>query len=397
MAVLWAYESEFHHSSWRGYYLHGAFAVYVDHEPAARHSINRWLAANDCPGAGDAGTAAAAGAAGTAAHAGAGAAADRAADADPDAGTAAAAGAAGTAAHAGAGAAADRAADADPDAGAAAAAGAAGAAAHADAGAAADRAADADPDAGAPQPPAQQVPQPMPVQVPPQIAQQTPTPMQVPPQPPAQQVPQPMPVQVPPQIAQQTPTPMQVPPQPPAQQVPQPMPVQVPPQIAQQTPTPMQVPPQPPAQQVPVISQPHPGHVTGQQLTTGPTSGGAGTSVTKPAGTVSKIKTEHLPGKPVPQRPQVALVPGKQPPSTLGPTQPVQPHHVVLAKPNPVSVAASTWTTEITEPGLENRQVELYRSEDAEEVLYQDVIPMDKTGFHLTVFGLRAPSYATAP
>ena len=190
---------------------------------------------------------------------------------------------------------------------------------------------------------------------------------------------------------------MQVPPQPPAQQVPQPMPMQVPPQIAQQTPTPMQVPPQPPAQQVPVISQPHPGHVTGQQLTTGPTSGGAGTSVTKPAGTVSKIKTEHLPGKPVPQRPQVALVPGKQPPSTLGPTQPVQPHHVVLAKPNPVSVAASTWTTEITEPGLENRQVELYRSEDAEEVLYQDVIPMDKTGFHLTVFGLRAPSYATAP
>lgn len=43
---------------------------------------------------------------------------------------------------------------------------------------------------------------------------------------------------------------------------------------------------------------------------------------------------------------------------------------------------------------LRSQPVALYRSDDAEEVLCKDVIPMDKTGFHLTVIGTRRPDYA---
>ncbi|MEP5321596.1 hypothetical protein, partial [Marinobacter alexandrii] len=57
------------------------------------------------------------------------------------------------------------------------------------------------------------------------------------------------------------------------------------------------------------------------------------------------------------------------------------------------SMSAELWLNEVVEPGFQNRSVELYRSNDAEEVLYQDVIPMDKTGFHLTVIGIRPPDY----
>ena len=58
-----------------------------------------------------------------------------------------------------------------------------------------------------------------------------------------------------------------------------------------------------------------------------------------------------------------------------------------------VNASSATYVSEVVEPGIMNQQVELYRSLDAEEVLYKDVIPMDKTGFHLTVIGTRAPVY----
>jgi len=54
---------------------------------------------------------------------------------------------------------------------------------------------------------------------------------------------------------------------------------------------------------------------------------------------------------------------------------------------------ASYWVGEVVEPGIQNHRVEVYRSNDAREVAYKDVIPMDKTGFHLTVIGSRPPSY----
>jgi len=61
-----------------------------------------------------------------------------------------------------------------------------------------------------------------------------------------------------------------------------------------------------------------------------------------------------------------------------------------------LAAGVSIWVNEVVEPGIQNREVELYRSNDAEELLYKDVIPMDKTGFHLTVVGIRPPDYGVS-
>ncbi|RLQ20797.1 hypothetical protein DWB85_15470 [Seongchinamella sediminis] len=291
-----------------------------------------------------------------------------------------------------------------------------------------------------PQPPAQQTPQPVPVQVPPKIVQKVPQPMQVPPQPPAQQAPQPVPVQVPPKIVQKVPQPMQVPPQPPAQQTPRPVPVQVPPKIVQKVPQPMQVPPQPPAQQTPqpvpvqvppkivqkvpqpqtaapsnlvsLLVAPHPSLVHKPAISstrpttqvTGPGQAGKRPPVTdRPVtqvGTGSRprpVLTAHKPASVTSTSPHVVSVPGRVPPQITGPKQPVQPSHVVQPQSHsaalPSGLSGELWSQEVIEPGIQNQRVELYRSNDAEEVLYKDVIPMDKTGFHLTVFGTRPPAY----
>ncbi len=61
----------------------------------------------------------------------------------------------------------------------------------------------------------------------------------------------------------------------------------------------------------------------------------------------------------------------------------------------PHDLPASLWRDEVVEPGIHNQRVELYRTSDAEEVIYADVNPLDKKGFHLTVFGTRQPVFAT--
>jgi len=53
----------------------------------------------------------------------------------------------------------------------------------------------------------------------------------------------------------------------------------------------------------------------------------------------------------------------------------------------------ATYTFEVVEPGIQNKEVKVFRSNDAEEMVYKDTIAMDKTGFSLTVIGIRSPNY----
>jgi hypothetical protein len=48
---------------------------------------------------------------------------------------------------------------------------------------------------------------------------------------------------------------------------------------------------------------------------------------------------------------------------------------------------------EFIEPGIQNHKVEVYRGKDAQERIYRDTIPLDASGFNLTVLGIRNPSY----
>jgi hypothetical protein len=143
-----------------------------------------------------------------------------------------------------------------------------------------------------------------------------------------------------PQLAQQTPQPMKAP-----MATPQPIP-----QVAQQTPQPM------------AVLVPH-----------------------------------HTKGT-INPRPQVVQMPGKSSPTVTG-TQSSKgaTHHILTGNPSEglgaLRISGAILTSEIVEPGIQNQRVELYRSNDAKEVLYQDVIPMDKTGFHLTIIGTRPPIY----
>ena len=96
--------------------------------------------------------------------------------------------------------------------------------------------------------------------------------------------------------------------------------------------------------------------------------------------------------------PQVISVTGKTTPTVTHTQLPGQQttHHILptgVQQLAHIPGAGEFWASEVVEPGIQNRTVELYRSNDAEEVLYQDVIPMDKTGFHLTVIGIRPPNY----
>jgi hypothetical protein len=295
-----------------------------------------------------------------------------------------------------------------------------------------------------PQPPEQKVPTPLPpeqVKAPPQITQKVPQPIKTPPdppqipqgqpqlvvtppQPPEQKVPTPLPpeqVKAPPQITQKVPQPIKTPPDPPQQKVPVPEQVKVPPQIAQQvpplaTPHPVDVhrPPvvtgTPPSGTVPGTSGTvpgaggnipgTPGGVTG---TVGqPPTGGTHTPVGGTFAGKSKPdahKIVSLPHSPnvAPPKPAVVAVPGKPTPVVTG-SQVAEghTHYLVPTAPNtqlPHGISASVWLDEVIEPGIENHKVELYRSNDAQEVLYKDAIPMDKTGFHLKVVGTRPPNY----
>jgi hypothetical protein len=185
----------------------------------------------------------------------------------------------------------------------------------------------------------------------PQVAQQTPQPMKDP-----MATPQPIP-----QVAQQTPQPMKAP-----MATPQPIP-----QVAQQTPQPMKAPmatPQPIPQLAKQTPQP-----------------------------MAVLVPHHTKGT-INPRPQVVQMPEKSSPTVTG-TQSSKgaTHHILTGNPSEglgaLRISGAILTSEIVEPGIQNQRVELYRSNDAKEVLYQDVIPMDKTGFHLTIIGTRPPTY----
>jgi hypothetical protein len=99
--------------------------------------------------------------------------------------------------------------------------------------------------------------------------------------------------------------------------------------------------------------------------------------------------------------PQVVGVVGKTTPTVQPGKQPtVGTTHFLLptgeSKVPYQTPGASIWVNEIVEPGRQNQEVELYRSNGAGELLYKDVIPMDKTGFLLTVVGIRPPDYGVA-
>ncbi|WP_319550010.1 hypothetical protein [Desulfogranum marinum] len=62
----------------------------------------------------------------------------------------------------------------------------------------------------------------------------------------------------------------------------------------------------------------------------------------------------------------------------------------VTSGPHPQGIA---YNLEVIEPGIQNKQVAVYRSNDAREVLYKDAIKMDSTGFFLIDLGIRDPEY----
>jgi hypothetical protein len=273
----------------------------------------------------------------------------------------------------------------------------------------------------------QQVPQPMavPPKQPMAVPQQVPQPMAVPPKQPMavpQQVPQPMavPPKQPMAVPQQVPQPMAVPPKQPMavpQQVPQPMavPPKQPMAVPQQVPQPMAIPSKQPTAIPHVVPTPAHVHVPTPQTklpsvgtrpvvsTTAPITTGGGT-VGLPGTGVPKVpQPVTLPHKPVvqPTRPYIVQVPGKSKPSTTHNRPPTNAtHHIVPVKTGggfqQQPFSGELWQQQVVEPGIQNSQVEIYRSNDAEEVLYKDVLPMDKSGFHLTVFGIRPPNYSDA-
>lgn len=102
--------------------------------------------------------------------------------------------------------------------------------------------------------------------------------------------------------------------------------------------------------------------------------------------------------------PPMVLPPQRVPVLVIAPTQgPGQQgvHHELVVhephRPRPITSGHHTgsqrYSLEFIEPGIQNHKVEVYRSRDAQELLYKDVIPMDAGGFHLTVIGIRNPDY----
>jgi hypothetical protein len=54
---------------------------------------------------------------------------------------------------------------------------------------------------------------------------------------------------------------------------------------------------------------------------------------------------------------------------------------------------AAEYNLDFIEPGVKNHKVEVYRSKDAQQTVYNDTIPQDHGDFHLVVVGIRNPDY----
>ena len=218
------------------------------------------------------------------------------------------------------------------------------------------------------------------IAVPEKIEQKIPEPMKVPPLPENKTPPEPQ-IAVPEKIEQKIPEPMKVPPLPENKTPPEPQ-IAVPEKIEQKIPEPLWVAPNP--------SQVHGSGNTSEVVGSNSNSPNYGQKL-KP------VMTDHKPGPVGNKAPTVVAVSNKQTPTITGSKTPTRPTHIVQPVGGltsfPRGGSGALWLEEVIEPGIQNRRVELYRSNDAKEVLYRDVIPMDKTGFHLTVFGVRAPSY----
>ena len=211
-----------------------------------------------------------------------------------------------------------------------------------------------------PQPQPPQIPKPIPVVQPPKVLPSQKPPMLKPPQTPGQKVPLPTPVVAPPMVPQQTP--VLVPPQPPAQKVPTPTPIVEPPKVLPPQQIPVLVPPQPPAQQTTVISHLPPTFTPRPQRVDIPAMAIGGTHATG-SGSSSHQLVVHQPPT------QTSITSGDH-------------------------AGSQVYNLEFIEPGIQNHKVEVYRSKDLQERIYQDTIPLDAGGFHLRVIGMRNPSYS---
>ena len=76
-------------------------------------------------------------------------------------------------------------------------------------------------------------------------------------------------------------------------------------------------------------------------------------------------------------------------------------HRVVHEPPAPKPVTsghhakpAAEYNLQLIEPGIQNHKVEVYRSKDAQETVYNGTIPQDHGDFHLIVVGIRNPDYS---
>ena len=87
--------------------------------------------------------------------------------------------------------------------------------------------------------------------------------------------------------------------------------------------------------------------------------------------------------------------------SSIAPSPIQQTQHVLAphgdTSTQPVTsgrvVNEPAYSLEFIEPGLQNRKVKVYRTNDAAEQVYKDTIPLDKGGFQIVIVGTRNPEY----
>ena len=90
--------------------------------------------------------------------------------------------------------------------------------------------------------------------------------------------------------------------------------------------------------------------------------------------------------------------PGATSQALLPKTQPTQ-YIGVVSKGTQMPVTSgrhivqTSYGFNVIEPGIQNKKVAVYRSNDAREMLYKDTITMDNTGFLLIDLGIRDPDY----
>ena len=240
-------------------------------------------------------------------------------------------------------------------------------------------------------------------------------------------VPQPKPIAVPPKQPVVAP-PMNVYPQPPQVftgqgAVPQPQPMMVPPKqpivappmnvypLPQQVftgqgavpqPQPMMVPPKQPVVAPPINVYPQPQPViTGQGAVPQPKPNLVPPKppIATPPQNVYLIPSQTVTGQGgVPARQPVVVPPQVTQPGVQAPQPTAIITHVPSSNLHPNTLLRQQTLHngnkfEQIEPTLNNTHVDVYRGKDASKMLYKDTLPMDKRGFHLTVLGIKEPTF----